>query len=66
MKGNFKIIELGFEEECFGCVVAVAQGNGATDFRLFLYREEDDSVLRLVGQVSEKNRKMTFFDCCFE
>lgn len=37
-----------------------------TDFKMYLYREEEDSVLRLIGQVNDRNKKTTFFDCCFE
>jgi hypothetical protein len=31
-----------------------------------VYREEEDSILRFIGQVREKNKKSTFFDCLFE
>ncbi len=54
-----------FKEQCFGCVVGVA-GAQVGDFKMCLYREEQDSVLRLVGQLSDKNKKSSFFDCCFE
>lgn len=63
--GHFKIVQFVFSEECFGSVVAVT-GSKSTDFKMYLYKEEEDSVLRLVGQASDKNKKMTFFDCCFE
>ena len=31
--------------------------------RMILYREEEKSILKLIGQVKEKNKREIFFDC---
>lgn len=43
------VIELGFGEECQGCVtLSYIGGSGA--LKAHLYREEKSKVLKLVGQ----------------
>lgn len=62
---SFNVIEMDFREDSFGSL-AVVNGLTFTDFVVYLYREEEDNVLRLIGQLKEKNKKYAFFDCCFE
>ena len=47
--GQMKIIELDFLEEGQGCVTLTYLGDKG-QFQAFLYREEKNKVLKLVGQ----------------
>ena len=62
--GQLSVVELTFEEEGQGCVTLACLGEPGP-LRAFLYREERNKVLKLVGQAKEKSKSHLFFECSF-
>jgi hypothetical protein len=57
------IVEVVFFEESFGSIALSSKKSG--ELKAYLYKEEKNNLLKLVGQAKEKNRKQVFFDCFF-
>lgn len=47
--GKFHIYQLDFDDAGFGCV-SVSVNKGTSEFKVYLYKEEEDNVMKLVGQ----------------
>ena len=53
-----------FMEDSFGSIILFNQKQTGY-LRAFLYREEKNNLLKLVGEAKEKNKQHLFFDCFF-
>lgn len=62
--GQLMVVQLDFHEEGQGCVTLASPGE-CGPLRVFLYRQEKNKVLKLVGQAKEKNKNSLFFECNF-
>lgn len=58
--GQLTVIQLDFQDEGQGCVTLAYLGEKGS-LQAFLYREEKNKVLKLVGQAKEKNKNNLFF-----
>jgi hypothetical protein len=63
-KGLFSITRLSFTHQCLGSIT-ISNKYKTGEIKVYLYRQENSNVLKLIGEVKEKWKNHVFFDCCF-
>jgi len=63
MKGAFTVVEVSVPAVSSGSICMEHLGQAPSLTKTILYREEENNLLRLVGQAGEKNKQHVFFDC---